>query len=82
VHQDLGFACYDVNRDGWFGPIATKPGNGGNGIGSATLLGALHKMRALGYERADIAWATANDFYAKAVGARVGRVFWWYAKKL
>ena len=24
VHDDLGFACYDVNRAGWFGPMATR----------------------------------------------------------
>jgi hypothetical protein len=71
-----------VNREGWFGPIATKPGHGGAGVGSATLLGALHAMRARGYERADIAWAAAADFYAKAAGARVNRVFWWYRKML
>ncbi len=82
VHADLGFACWDVNREGWFGPIATAPGSGTKGVGTATLLGALHAMRARGYERADIAWATALDFYAKSVGARVGRVFWMYRKVL
>ncbi len=82
VHGDLGFACWDVNREGWFGPIATRPGAGKGGIGTSTLLGALHSMRARGYERADIAWATALDFYAKAVGARIGRVFWSYRKPL
>lgn len=82
VRDDLGFACYDVNREGWFGPIATKPGHGERGIGTATLLGALHAMRDLGYERADIAWAAAADFYAKAAAARVNRVFWWYQKAL
>ncbi len=82
VHEDLGFACYDVNREEWFGPIATKPGHGGAGVGTATLLGALHAMRLQGHERADIAWAMAADFYAKAVGARVGRVFWGYRKTL
>lgn len=82
VHDDLGFACYDVNRDGWFGPTATKPGHGRAGIGSSTLLGALRAMRERGHERADIAWAAALDFYAKAAGARVGRVFWWYRKAL
>lgn len=82
VHDDLGFACYDVNRDAWFGPTATKPGHGGRGIGSATLLTSLHAMRAHGYERADIAWAAAHEFYAKAIGARIGRVFWWFRKKL
>lgn len=82
VHQDLGFACWDVNREGWFGPIATQPAAGQAGIGTSTLLGALHAMRARGYERADIAWATALEFYAKAVGARIGRVFWSYRKAL
>jgi GNAT superfamily N-acetyltransferase len=82
VHEDAGFACYDVNREGWFGPIATRPGLGRRGIGTATLLGALHAMRKRGYKRADIAWATAEDFYGKAVGARVGRVFWWFRKEL
>lgn len=82
VHSDLGFACWDVNREGWFGPIATAPGHGEHGIGTSTLLGALHAMRARGHERAEIAWATALDFYGKAVGARVGRVFWGYDKRL
>ncbi|MGH2757932.1 MAG: GNAT family N-acetyltransferase [Actinomycetota bacterium] len=82
VHRDLGFACWDVNREGWFGPIATIPDAGRGGIGTSTLLGALHAMRARGYEHADIAWATAHEFYAKAVGARIGRVFWSYRKVL
>lgn len=82
VHRDLGFACWDVNRQGWFGPIATVPDAGRGGIGTSTLLGALHAMKARGYERADIAWATAHEFYAKAVGARIGRVFWSYRKAL
>jgi mycothiol synthase len=82
VHDDLGFACYDVNRDAWFGPTATKPGHGGAGVGSATLLAALQAMRTHGYERVDIAWAVAHEFYAKAVGARIGRVFWGFRKKL
>lgn len=82
VHADLGFACHGVNRDGWFGPIATNPDAGQRGIGTSTLLGALHAMRAEGHERAEIAWAVALDFYGKAVGARVGRVFWCYRKDL
>lgn len=82
VHRDLGFACYDVNREGWFGPIATRPDAGVAGVGTATLLGALHALRDRGHERVEIAWATALPFYAKTVGARVGRVFWWYRKTL
>lgn len=82
VHRDLGFACYDVNRDAWFGPMATRPGSGTRGVGTATLLAALHGMRARGYEHADIAWSGPLLFYLKAVGARVSRVFWWYRKDL
>jgi GNAT superfamily N-acetyltransferase len=82
VHRDLGFACIDVNREGWFGPTATHPDARGQGVGTATLLAALHLMRARGHEHAEIAWADALPFYSKAVGARVSRVFWWYGKAL
>lgn len=82
VYRDEGFACYDVNRDAWFGPMATRPGAGTKGVGTATLLSVLHRMRARGYERADIAWSGPLLFYLKAVGARINRVFWWFRKEL
>ena len=82
VHTDLGFACYDVNREGWFGPMATKPGSGKGGVGTSTLLEALHRMRARGYEYADIAWSGPLLFYMKTVGARINRVFWGFRKEL
>lgn len=81
VHDDLGFACYDVNRDGWFGPMATRPDvRGRNGVGTATLLAVLHRMRARGYDHVEIAWSGPLLFYLKAVGARISRVFWTFAK--
>lgn len=82
VHQDLGFACVDVNREGWFGPTATRPDARGRGVGTSMLIAALELLRARGHERAEIAWAAALPFYTKAVGARVSRVFWWYRKTL
>lgn len=83
VHDDLGFACYDVNRAGWFGPMATRPDlRGAQGVGTATLLAVLHKMRAAGYEHCEIAWSGAVGFYLKVVGARISRVFWTYEKSL
>lgn len=82
VHRDLGFACIDVNREGWFGPTATHPDGRGRGIGTSTLCAALERLRGRGHEHAEIAWAAALPFYAKAVGARVSRVFWWYRKPL
>jgi mycothiol synthase len=82
VHEDLGFACYDVNRDAWFGPMATKPGAGKEGVGTATLLAVLHRMRGRGYDSVDIVWSGPLLFYLKAVGARINRVFWWFRKEL
>ena len=82
VVRDEAFACYDVNREGWFGPTATHPDLRGRGLGTAVLLGALHRLRARGHSRAEIAWANALAFYSKAVGARVSRVFWWYGKRV
>ncbi len=83
VCEDVGFACYDVLRDGWFGPMATRPDlRGKRGVGTSTLLTALHRMRSRGYEHADIVWSGPLLFYLKTVGARVNRVFWWFGKKL
>jgi GNAT superfamily N-acetyltransferase len=79
---DDGFACYDVLREGWLGPMATRIDGQRRGIGTATLLGALHAMRERGYERADIAWVGPVAFYTRTVGARISRVFWWYRKPL
>jgi mycothiol synthase len=82
-YEDLGFACYDVLRDGWFGPMATRPDlRGKRGVGTSTLLAALHHMRARGYEHADIVWSGPLLFYLKTVGARINRVFWWFRKTL
>jgi GNAT superfamily N-acetyltransferase len=83
AHEDLGFACFDVLRDAWFGPMATRPDlRGKHGVGTSTLLSALHRMRARGYEHADIVWSGPLLFYLKTVGARVNRVFWWFSKNL
>jgi GNAT superfamily N-acetyltransferase len=85
VHEDAGFAAYDVNRHAWFGPMATRGRphqSPSKGVGTATLLGCLHAMRARGYTRADIAWVGPIAFYARTVGARINRVFWWYRKSL
>jgi len=80
VHGDIGFACVDVNREGFFGPTATHPDARGTGVGTATLLGALHLLRSRGHEHAAISWADALPFYVKN-GARISRVYWWYRKE-
>lgn len=81
VHEHLGFACIDVNREGCFGPTATHPDARGTGVGTATLRAALHLLRARGHERATISWAAALPFYVKN-GALISRVYWWYRKRV
>jgi GNAT superfamily N-acetyltransferase len=64
----------DVLRDGWIGPVASRPDLRGRGAGRAPLLHSLHALRADGRTRAEIAWAGPLRPYL-AVGARPGRTF-------
>lgn len=73
--------AYDVNRDGWIGPVAVRPDLMGRGAGVAPLLGALHRLRATGRARAEVGWVGPIVPYAR-VGATVGRVFFVHRKEL
>ena len=64
----------EVLRDGWIGPVASRPDLVGRGAGRGPLLHALHALRATGRDRAEIAWAGPLRPYL-AVGARAGRTF-------
>src|SRR5207244_13049295 len=75
------FCAYGVNRAGWIGPVAVRPDLLGRGAGVGVLLGALHRMRAAGHQRAEIAWVGPIVPYAR-VGAVVSSVFFVYRKKL
>jgi mycothiol synthase len=77
-----GYAAWDVNRRGWFGPTGVRPDVRGRGLGTPLLLAALHQMRASGLSTADIAWVGPIGFYAGAVGATINRVFFVFRKKL
>lgn len=72
----VGFAAWDVNRKGWFGPTAVRPDLIGKGLGRPLLLHALHAMRDGGLRRAEIAWIGPHKFYARTVGATIDRTFW------
>jgi len=75
------FCAYGVNRDGWIGPVAVRPDLLGRGAGVGVLMGALHRMRAAGHRRAEIAWVGPIVPYAR-IGAVVSTVFFVYRKKL
>lgn len=67
----LGFACYDVDVRGTFGPIGVHPDRQEAGIGTALLLQSLHAMARDSYAYAVIGWAGPVDWYARTVGATV-----------
>ncbi|MHB1854723.1 MAG: GNAT family N-acetyltransferase [Acidimicrobiales bacterium] len=70
-----GFCAWDVNRAGWLGPVAVRPSAMGGRVGVPLLLGALHRMKAEGRTRAEIAWISPVRFYVRTVGARMGTAF-------
>jgi GNAT superfamily N-acetyltransferase len=65
----LGFACFDVDVKGMFGPMGVREDQRCRGIGTALLLACLHAMRAERYAYAVIGWAGPTEFHAKTVGA-------------
>jgi GNAT superfamily N-acetyltransferase len=75
----LGFACWSVTRQGWFGPMATRPdlrgGRNRRGIGTGTLAVALQGLATEGYTTAEISWVGPERFYARTAGARAHRAF-------
>lgn len=76
-----GVCAYDVNRAGYVGPVAVRHELLGQGAGVVPLLGALHRMRADGRRRVEVAWVGPIVPYAR-VGATIGRVFFVYRKEL
>jgi len=75
------FCAYDVNRAGLLGPVAVRGDLWGQGAGQPVLLGALHRIRASGARRIEVAWVGPIRPYA-AVGARISRVFFVYRRAL
>jgi GNAT superfamily N-acetyltransferase len=78
----LAFACHGCNRRGWFGPMGTLAAERQHGLGTVLLRRCLADLRAAGYPTAHIGWTGPIRFYARAVGARIDRTFWYYEKAL
>jgi GNAT superfamily N-acetyltransferase len=75
------FCAYDVNRAGLLGPVAARFDLIGKGVAAPLIVGALHRMRATGRERAEVVWVGPIVPYAR-VGATVSRVFFVYRRKV
>jgi GNAT superfamily N-acetyltransferase len=75
-----GFCAYDVNRSGTLGPIASRPDLIGKAVGGPLLLGALHRLRATGYDTIEVVWVGPMVPYAR-LGGEVGRLFFVYRRR-
>lgn len=64
-----GFACHDVTRRNFFGPMGVDPAARGAGAGAALALAALTAMRDAGYAYAIVGGAGPAAFYAHVAGA-------------
>lgn len=80
--QVVAFAAYDVTGLNRFGPTGTHPDHRRKGIGGALLKMCLRSMRERGGRHAEIGWAGPLGFYARAVGATIGRAYWTFHKEL
>lgn len=78
----VSFAAYDVTGPARFGPTGTDPAYRERGIGGALLKECLRSLRDRGEVVAEIGWAGPIAFYARAVSARIHRVYWGFRKAL
>jgi mycothiol synthase len=78
----VGFCCYGVNRVHEVGPIGTDPDMRRLGIGGVLLKRCLAEQRDRGIVAAELVWVGPLSYFAGAVRATIGRVFWSYSKDL
>jgi GNAT superfamily N-acetyltransferase len=78
----VGFCCYGVNRVHEVGPIGTDPDMRRLGIGGVLLKRCLAEQRDRGIVAAELVWVGPLSYFAGAVHATIGRVFWSYSKDL
>jgi GNAT superfamily N-acetyltransferase len=76
------FACYGSGAPMYFGPTLTLPEMRGLGIGAVGLKRCMADLQRLGWGRCEINWAGPLGFYARTVGAYIGRVLWSWEKEL
>jgi mycothiol synthase len=76
------FAAHRTCGPIYFGPMLTSAELRGLGIGSVLLKRCLQDWQQMGVERCEIMWAGPLSFYARSVGATIGRAFWTFHKSL
>lgn len=78
----VGFAGYDTNRRGWFGPMGSTESIRGRGLGRVLLRHCLQDMADRGDDTCEICWIGPEKFYSDAVRATIGRRFLQLRKEL
>ena len=79
--RGIAAACaFDVNRSATLGPIASRPDLIGKGAAKGLLLGALERMREIGYQSIEVLWVGPLVPYVR-VGGTIGPVFFVYRKR-
>jgi GNAT superfamily N-acetyltransferase len=81
-NQICAFAAHSVCGPVYFGPMLTSEDIRGQGIGSVLLKRCLQDWQQAGLKHCEIMWAGPLSFYARAVGATIGRAFWTFHKSL
>ena len=76
------FATHGVAGPVHFGPMLTAADARGQGIGTVLLKRCLQDWQRAGIARCEIVWAGPLSFYARTVGATIGRAFWAFHKEL
>jgi mycothiol synthase len=76
------FAAHSVTGPAHFGPMLTAVDLRGMGIGSVLLKHCLRDWQQASVSRCEIVWAGPISFYARSVGATIGRAFWTFRKSL
>lgn len=76
------FATHSVCGPVHFGPMLTHVELRGLGIGSVLLKACLRDWQAANVPQCEITWAGPLTFYARSVGATMGKAFWAYHKSL
>ncbi|MHA1731367.1 MAG: GNAT family N-acetyltransferase [Promethearchaeota archaeon] len=74
----VGFATHSAFFPGSFGPTGIRKDLRGMGIGSVLLKWCAHDLRASRIDQMEILWVVGDTvkFYSKAIGAKIGRLFW------
>jgi GNAT superfamily N-acetyltransferase len=69
----LGAAAHSVSRAAVIGPVAVDPAQQASGVGTSMMQAVLNELAVAGHHHAEIAWTSTVRFYARSVGASVGR---------